>query len=300
MKTKLSLFIIALVAISIYSCKKEDGNTPVEASALFFSVYSDSSIGKVDLKNGNTVSNFAKGVSSGFAFSDQIGLALNPQTGEIYCALELSNGPIYKVSTNGIATVLYNGVEADEPAGITYNSTNNRVYWINRGDGKVYSISASGGTPTALYGGADVDAYGYSIKLDEKNGKLYYANFDEIKVGNLDGTGTPSILYGNISDTLESPSSIVLDVDNNKVYWTDESTDVVAYANLDGSGNIKILFNNATHGVDRSDGLAIDFVSKKIYWSETNSNRIRVGNLDGTGTPVTLVSSVESYSLLLK
>ena len=90
-------------------------------------------------------------------------------------------------------------------------------------------------------------------------------------------------------------------MDANKIYWTDENTDVVASANLDGSGNIKILYNNATHGVSRSDGLAIDFVAAKIYWTETgNANRIRVGNLDGTGIPVTLSSRFEAYNLLLK
>lgn len=300
MKTKFLSFIIALIAISSFSCKKDSTNSPKDASELFFSAYNDTIIGKVDLKNGNVVSILAKGIASGITDRNLVGLALNKQTGELYCTTEETNGPIYKISSSGIVSVLYNGIEANSPAGIAYNSTNNRVYWINRGDGKIYSISASGGTPTALYGGADVEADGYSIQLDEENGKLYYANFDEIKVGNLDGTGTPVVLYSNKPDTIVQPSNIVLNVAENKIYWTDESTYVVASANLDGTGNIKILFNNAIHGVDRSDGLAIDFVAKKIYWTETNAERIRVGNLDGTGTPVTLVSSVESYSLLLK
>lgn len=299
---KITIISIAILTVIIVSCGKDDtsSQTPQTASALFFSAYSDSLIGKVDLKNGNTVSNFAKGVASGFSISDQIGLALNTKNGDIYCSIEETNGPIYKVNSSGVATVLFNGAEANKPAGIAYNATNDRVYWINRGDGKIYSVSAAGGTATALFGGANVSARGYSLKLDEKNGKLYYANFSEIYQGNLNGTGTPTILYSIKTDTLESPSSIELDVAGNRIYWTDEDIDVVASGNLDGSGNIKILYNNATHGVSRSDGLAIDFVAGKIYWSETNTNRIRVGNLDGTGTPVTLVSSVESYNLLLK
>jgi hypothetical protein len=74
MKTKLSLFIFALLAISIYSCKKEDKNSPVEASALFFAV--DSLIGKIDLKNSNAISDFAKGSSSGFTHETVYGMAL--------------------------------------------------------------------------------------------------------------------------------------------------------------------------------------------------------------------------------
>ncbi len=298
MKTKLSLFIFALLAISIYSCKKEDKNSPVEASALFFAV--DSLIGKIDLKNSNAISDFAKGSSSGFTHETVYGMALNPNTGELYCGMQYPDGAIYKVSTTGVATLIYSGLETDAISALAYNSTNNRIYWLNENNDRIYSISASGGIPSALYGGADVDADGYSIQLDEENGKLYYANFDEIKVGNLDGNGTPVILYTDITDTIESPSNIVLNIAENKIYWTDEGADVVASANLDGTGNFKILFNNATHGVDRSDGLAIDFVAKKIYWTETDADRIRVGNLDGTGTPVTLIPNIACYSLLLK
>ena len=296
---KVLIIGLVILCIVIVSCGKDD-KTPQTASALFFSAYSDSLIGKIDLKNGTIDSNFARGVASGLSNTDQIGLALNTKTGDIYCSIEATNGPIYKVNNSGIATVFFSGSEADEPGGIAYSASNDRVYWINRGDGKVYSIPATGGTPTSLYGGADVNAEGYSIKLDEKNGNLYYANFDEIYKGNLDGSGTPTVLYSGKPDTLESPSSIEIDVDANKIYWTDENTDVVASANLDGSGNIKILYNNATHGVSRSDGLAIDFVAGKIYWTETgDANRIRVGNLDGTGTPVTLSSRFEAYNLLL-
>lgn len=299
MKTKLALISLTFIVI-ICSCKKDKTNTPKEVSALIYSVYDDTLIGQIDLKNGNTITTLAKGIASGLTKRGPIGLALNSSTGEIYFTIEQTNGPIYKLSTSGVATILYDGVEVNRPAGIAYNPNNNRVYWQNRNDGKIYSISASGGSPTAMYGGTDVDGRGYCIKLDEVNGKLYYTNFDEIYVGNLDGTGTPQILYGTKNDTIENPSSIVIDTDNNKIYWTDESADVVACANLDGTGNIKILFNNATHGVYRADGLAIDFVANKIYWTETNSNRIRVGNLDGTGTPTTLVSGVESYGLHLK
>lgn len=298
---KILIIGLSILAVAIVSCGKNEDNTPQTASALFFSAYSDSLIGKIDLKNGAAISDFARGVASGLSTADQIGLALNTKTGDIYCSVEATNGPIYKVNSNGVATILYNGAAADEPGGIAYNASNDRVYWMNRGDGKIYSISAAGGTPAALFGGANVNAKGYSIKLDEENGKLYYANFDKIYTGNLDGTGDPTVLYSNITDTLESPSSIVLDVSGNKIYWTDEDADVLACANLDGSGNVKILYNNASHGVSRSDGLAIDFNAKKIYWTETGSiNRIRVGNLDGSETPVNLASGFESYNLVLK
>lgn len=292
------LIIMTTIAAGLYSCKKED-TTPKAATELYYTAYADSFVGKVDLKLGNTI--FVEGVKSGILKGEVLGLALNSKTGDMYLTMENTNGPIYKITNSGVVSILFNGPEAARPAGITYNTTNNKLYWQNRTGGTIYSLNADGsGTPFSLFGGGDVNGNGYSIKLDEKNGKLYYANFSKIYVGNLDGSGTPTILYDNISDTLEHPSSIVLDVSNNRIYYTDETTDVVASANLDGTGNFKILYNNALHGVNRSDGLAIDFVTGKIYWSESNSERIRVGNLDGSGTPTTLVNGVESYNVILK
>lgn len=304
MKNVLSSVIIVL-SFFLLSCK-EDTNPVAQspiASKLFFTKSSaDTVIGKIDLKNGNTTTDFAKGSASGITGNTLVALTLNTKTGDIYVTNEEDNGPIFKLNSSGIANIFYNGVEAKSPGGIAYNSTNDKIYWINRGNGKIYSMNADGsGLPTALFGGANVNAKGYSIQLDETNNKLYYANFYKIYVGNLDGTGTPSVLYDIKTDTIESPSNIALDISNNKIYWTDEDADIVACANLDGSGNFKILYNNSIHGVNRSDGLAIDVKGGKIYWSETagSVSRIRVGNIDGSGTPVTLQSGFDCYGLLL-
>ncbi len=301
--------LISLVVIfSIFqiSCKEEKDTaiqTPTASKLFYTKSSSDTVIGKIDLKNGNLATDFSRGAASGLIGNSLVSLALNTKTGDIYVTNEEDNGPIFKINTNGVASIFFNGTEAKSPGGIAYNSTNDKIYWINRGNGKVYSLNADGsGSAVALYGGANVNAKGYSIQLDEVNNKLYYANFNAIYKGNLDGTGTPAVLYGFLADTIDSPSNIALDVANNKIYWTDENANVVGSANLDGTGNFKILFNNSLHGVTRSDGLAIDTKGGKIYWTETagSVSRIRIGNLNGSGTPVTLQSGFDSYGLLLK
>ncbi len=298
---KLLLSSLAVVTLFAASCKKDD-ESPKAATTLYYSAYGDSLVGKVDLANANALSVFSKGIADGIPSYDVIGLALNTDNGDIYLTMETTPGQILKINSAGKASVIYSGSPITEPTGIAYNPVNKQIYWVNSGDDKIYTAKADGtGTPTALFGGADVNADGYALELDTKNGKLYYSDWDDIYVGNLNGTGTPTILYeGNKTDTIQSPSSLFLDVANGRIYYTDESADVVASAKLDGSGDFQILFNYDTDGVNRSDGLAIDFVTKKIYWSETNAERIRVGNLDGSGTPTTLVSGVESYNLILK
>ena len=304
MKKNLLVFL-ALTTLFASSCKKEDAEpTAKAATALFYSAYGDSLVGKVDLENGNAISDFSKGIADGIPNEQVLGLALNTDNGDIYLTIESDPGKILKINSAGKASVLYSNSTIDGATGIAYNSVNKQIYWVNVGDRKIYTAKADGtGTLTALYGGADVNAIGYAMELDTKNGKLYYTDFGSIYVGNLDGTGTPSILYkGNMRDTLNSPSSLFLDVEKGRIYYTDEGVDKIASFKLDGSGDFQVLYDYETDGVDRADGLAIDFVTKKVYWSETNTNtkRVRVGNLDGSGTPATLVSDVEVYNLILK
>ena len=63
---KVLIIGLVILCIAIVSCGKDD-KTPQTASALFFSAYSDSLIGKIDLID----SNFAKGVASGLPSTDQ-------------------------------------------------------------------------------------------------------------------------------------------------------------------------------------------------------------------------------------
>lgn len=300
---KILITSLTILTVLVTSCKKESTSALQTASYLYFAAIRDSSIGKIDLKNGNTVASFAKGIAAGITFEQPTALALNTRNGDIYSSSFINPGIIYRINSSGVISTLYSGAFAARPTAIGYDSTNNKVYWTNRTGGTVVSVNADGsGSPVALYGGAAVNEDGIGLAIDGVHRKIFFtANGSDIAVGNLNGTGTPSNLYSYRADTIISPAAYALDISNNKIYWTDELANVVACANLDGTGNFKILYNIATQGVDRPDGIALDLVARKIYWSETGTTkRIRVSNIDGTGTPATLASGVETYSLLLK
>ena len=114
------------------------------------------------------------------------------------------------------------------------------------------------------------------IAVDEKGGKIYWADSDTRKIqrSNLDGTGLEDII------TAKSgwPYFIAVDASEGKIYWTD--TRIIQRSNLDGTEVEDIVTRE--NGVDWPQGVAIDSNGKKIYWADSDTRKIQRSNLDGT------------------
>lgn len=80
-----------------------------------------------------------------------------------------------------------------------------------------------------------------------------------------------------IPEGLVGPIAIALDVDAEKMYLTDASTDKILRANMDGSG-----LENLVTGV-RSFAIAVDPQGGKMYWADRLSGKMQRANLDGSG-----------------
>ena len=134
--------------------------------------------------------------------------------------------------------------------------------------------------------------------------KIFWSTFGgEIRVGNLDGSGTPQTIYhdGPVSSELTAGGeAVVLDLSTGRIYWGDWSRSQIRVGSIDGSTPAQTLFQEpgATppHG-SGPVGIAIDPAAGKIYWTNWGLNypspsgewgQVRVGNLDGSGTPKTL------------
>ena len=98
-----------------------------------------------------------------------------------------------------------------------------------------------------------------------------------VGVGNLDGSGTASTLFGSEG----GPCGVAIDPAADKIYWTNFSSGTVRVANLDGTGTASTLTNASSEG--NPCGVAIDPATNKIYWANFNQNTISFANLDNTG-----------------
>ncbi len=116
------------------------------------------------------------------------------------------------------------------------------------------------------------------VAIDPAAGKIYWTNqfSDEVRVGNLDGTGIAATLFAERRTTRSewrSPAG--------KIYWTNLSRGGSGSRNPDGPGTATTLFS----GENGPGGVAVDPTANKIYWVTFHGGAVRVGNLNGTGPP---------------
>jgi DNA-binding beta-propeller fold protein YncE len=288
-------------ALFFIYCKKDKNDSSFRASALYFTVYDDNTVNKIDLRKApSSITGLYSG-TDGITTPEGITLT---KDGYLVISEESTNRILRmkKDGTGDIITLYESSDGVNTPTAITVDNSNGNIYWCNSGTGQIFRGSADGqDTPVPLYSGQIVLAYAYGIAIDKKNSKLYICDFDQyIKAGNMDGTGSPDIIWDKDKyPSMIAPSNIYLDSGEGKIYWCDENADAVVEANMDGTGTPVVLFDN-TDGVDRPDGVFVDKASGRIYWTETNSNVIARGSLDGTGDREVLISNIKSYAILME
>jgi hypothetical protein len=292
-------FLIVLVTLTV-SCKK-DKEDPAKAANLYFTYWDESSVNKIDLIN--TPNSIITLFDNTDGLLETAGIALTKDG--FLIITEADNNRILKMQKNGSGNVvvLYDNSDGVlNPAGVAVDDATGTIYWSNSGTDQIMKGSTDGLTPpVTLYGGATVIQDAYGLAIDKKHGKLIISDFyNSILSGNLDGSGTPEVLWNDVKHaTLGYPSGVCVDVTHNKIYWGDELSNEIVEANLDGTGTPVVLFDGSDD-VSRADAVAIDYNSGKIYWTETTNNVVARGNLDGSGTREVLVSDVESYGLVLE
>ena len=74
------------------------------------------------------------------------------------------------------------------------------------------------------------------------------------------------------------PVALVLDITENRIYWTDISQHTISRVFINGSSPEVII----SEGVYYSYGLAVDPLGRNIYWTDTQTNTIEVSKMDGT------------------
>jgi len=140
----------------------------------------------------------------------------------------------------------------------------------------------------------------FGVAIDPAAGKIYWAHdvsAGKIRVGNLNGGGTPTDLF---STSESGPEGVAIDLAAGKIYWANDVSGKIRVGNLNGSGTPADLFPTTE---DSPTGVAIDPTAGKIYWTNYTSGIIRVGNLNGSGTPMDLFpaeSSSPVFTALLR
>lgn len=179
---------------------------------------------------------------------------------------------------------------------IVLNKTENKIFLINRHYAEfLFSANLSNGSSRTRLAASSV-YFPTRFEIDTIGKKIYWINSkssftDDVTVGlmraNLDGSGVEFLIT---NPELKNPFGIALNVEGNKIYWSDRGRDAIGSAELDGS-NIQYI---VTTGLENTVGLRLDKVGQKLYWADWGTDKIQRCNLDGSGVEDVITTGLTS------
>lgn len=195
--------------------------------------------------------------------------------------VENQNGKTNKSDING-NTISQLSVDSIGMYGVATDFVNKKIYTTNVVTDEIFKSDLDGSSLSVLLNKPNDGVDGpRGIAVDNKNNRIYWAESisGKIRSSNLDGTDTMTI----ISDLL-SPVDVALDLDSNKLYWSDNGIGAkkISKSNLDGTDTMTIIILDSLKQIS---GIEIDVENGKLYWVEFgDTNKIAMANLDGTST----------------
>jgi hypothetical protein len=194
------------------------------------------------------------------------------------------------VSANPDGTDAKNIVEGlkDGPDGVVVDVPNKHIFWSNMGkvsvdDGSVQRSDLDGSNVTTVVPVAGTFT-AKQIKLDAKNGKLYWSDREGMRIqrANLDGSKLETLVITGQGDEARKDArnwcvGIAIDVAKGKVYWTQKGHDNagegrIFRANLEipkgqdaaHRKDIEVLFDGLPEPID----MDLDLSKHVMYWTD--------------------------------
>jgi chitinase len=241
-------------------------------------------LGRVNT-DGSGATTLASGAS---AFSNAVGVAVDPVAGFVYVADSTSPYNLLRYNLDGTnRTVIYTAVATGSRGlrDVVWEPTNRQLYVI---DGySVIRLNPDGSGATRIVSGTDISGNNNgqptALAVDAARGFIYLTNpstlvypEDAIQRFKLDGSGQTSLIskqdYSGSSGTNYTYNSLYLDSDTGDVYGTSYTGSGVTDAN-NGNGRV-VRFNSSgavtvlLSGLPAPQAVAIDKANGYLYEGE--------------------------------
>ena len=202
--------------------------------------------------------------------------------------LDIRGGRVISANTDGSdLKVLVDG-RRSTPDGIVLDVPAHHIFWTNMGrpmadDGSIERADLDGANLTIVVpaGGTFTPK---QLKLDQKNGKLYWSDREGMRIqrSNLDGSGVETLIETARGDDARWDAGnwcvgIAVDVPGGKIYWTQKGGDdagvgSIRRANIEipagqdpaHRSDIELLFDELPEPID----LDLDPGTRMIYWTD--------------------------------
>lgn len=190
------------------------------------------------------------------------------------------------------------------PDGVAVDAQAKKIYWTNMGkvkedDGSIQRLDLDGTHLTTIVpvGGTFTAK---QLKLDKKNGKLYWSDREGMRVmrANLDGSHVETLIEAARGgearlDARNWCVGIAIDTDRGKIYWTQKGGDnsnlgVIRRADIDipkgetaaNRSDIEVLFDGLPEPID----MDLDLHARMMYWTDRgdppNGNTVNRAPMD--------------------
>jgi hypothetical protein len=166
-----------------------------------------------------------------------------------------------------------------------YRSSRGRLFALDVGGGRIFSLNIDGSDPTTLVTGCRLPD---GVAIDPASGYMYWTNMGvphrndgSIERADLDGGNRRFIIPEGGTFT---PKQLHLETSTGKLYWSDREGMRVMRANVDGS-QIETLILTGEGEEQRHDpsnwcvGIAVDPIRGHIYWTQKGADELGQGRI---------------------
>lgn len=218
-------------------------------------------------------------------------------------------GMLYWVGANKLTRANADGTQIEHvvtdleaPDGLSLDLLSNTVYWTNMADGPHGSVQRAhlDGTPIEGDGKYLVQPgqihTGKEMELDLLHKKMYWSDRDAARImrANLDGSDLETLVTAFTDEqgtkrTLKNPVGMALDIERQKMYFTDRYTGMIYRADMNPPDNtthatrtdVEILVAGVPME-ERPIDIDLDLDKGKMYWTDRHTRKVLRANLDGT------------------
>lgn len=193
---------------------------------------------------------------------------------------DITTGEILKADPNGhniraiVKGLMY-------PITLAIDNKNKKLYW-NDWQNKLKQQKGYIGRSNLNGEGAEIIVTsglrsGGTIRIDEREGKIYVADLFGKKIVriNLDGTNMVPIAFS------EQPAGLDIDYDHRRIYWSDLSKDGIYTSDYDGRNQQRLYTNG--DGFSNPEALVYDHTRQKIFFAQNINFQDNIFSIDING-----------------